>query len=121
MKKRGLQKYASATIWTFIDQRLKKRTLEGKDSEVNIHGRKRSRLEIDKEIARNTTFTSRLQIVEDIPTPDGVQVSTPGAEVFDSAAFQEVNIDNLPWFRLPEGFQSLMGKHYRISASKGIF
>ena len=58
-----------------------------------------SRKDMEREIGRNTTLTSRLQYVKDIPTPEGVQVFTPsGEENFDSITL-EANIDNLLEFQ----------------------
>lgn len=62
-----------------------------------------SRKDMEREIGRNTTLTSRLQYVKDIPTPEDVQVFTPsGEENFDSITL-EANIDSLPDFQaLPD-------------------
>lgn len=76
-----MQKYTSGNTWTCVDQKLRKRDLEGKDSEIHINGRKKSRSEVRKEIARNVPLTSYLHYMEDVSTPEGVQVFTPRAEV----------------------------------------
>lgn len=107
-----MQKYANALDYTYADQQIKKRALVGKDTAFNIRGKKMSRKDMEREIGRNTTLTSRLQYVKDIPTPEGVQVFTPsGEENFDSTTL-EANIDNFSWAKLHMGIQTLTGEHY---------
>ncbi|KUL84791.1 hypothetical protein ZTR_07259 [Talaromyces verruculosus] len=105
----GLRKYAKGGQWLYVDQKLRKRDLKGKKTAISIHGRKRSRSEAEKEIARNVTFTSRLQHTEDIPTPEGVQVFTPSAdESSDTVTHQEEAFSNLPLLRLGKDLQMLI-------------
>lgn len=61
-----------------------------------------SRKDMEREIGRNTTLTSRLQYVEDIPTPEGIQVLTPGVEVSSTLTNQLEYIEDIP---SPEGIQ----------------
>lgn len=101
-----------------MDQETRKRKLEGKDTEAIIHTRKRTRQEVEKEIARNVTDTSRLQLLEDIPTPEGVQVFTPGAEASStSIALREVCTSNLPSVQLQRDIGALIVKNYQIFGS----
>jgi hypothetical protein len=111
-----LKKYANLPIWLFVDQRQRKRKFqEGKDTEYSIHGIKRSRSDIEREIARNVTHTSRLQLFEDIPTPEGVEVFTPGAEEsLPSVVLRKVFINNLPFFQMQREIKALMCKKQRI-------
>jgi hypothetical protein len=112
LKDWGLQKYLSATEYTYADQKIKKRALEGKDTAFNARGKKISRKDMEGEIGRNTTLTSRLQYVEDIPTPEGIQVFTPpSAEVSPDSVTLEANIDNFPWSRMHKDFHAHIGKH----------
>ncbi|KAE8553615.1 hypothetical protein TMatcc_006939 [Talaromyces marneffei ATCC 18224] len=112
----GIQKYADRAIWAYVDQKLRKRKLEeGKDSGFIIHERKRTRLEVEKEIARNVTHMSRLQLLQDIPTPAGVQVFTPGAEASSaSVALREVCTSNLPSVQLQREIHAVMCKNRQI-------
>jgi hypothetical protein len=106
----GLKKNANKDIWKYADQKTRKRKQEeGKDTEFEIHGRKRSKAEINEKIARNVMHTERLQMVEDIPTPDGIQAFTPVAEA-SIVTLREVYIHNLPCFRLQRDIQALMCK-----------
>ncbi|KAH8705961.1 ankyrin repeat-containing domain protein [Talaromyces proteolyticus] len=102
----GLEKYANSTMWKYVDQEKKKRKLEGKDSLFEIRGRKRSRSYIDREISRNVTYTSQVQLLEDIPTPEGIQVFTPCAEE-SPIALRKVCIDNLPWFQFQRDIEMM--------------
>ncbi|GAM40612.1 ankyrin repeat-containing protein [Talaromyces pinophilus] len=94
-----LQKYANALDYTYADQQIKKRALEGKDTAFNIRGKKMSRKDMEREIGRNTTLTSRLQYVKDIPKPEGVQVFTPSGEENCDSITLEANIDNSSEFQ----------------------
>jgi hypothetical protein len=118
----GLKKYAKATFYAFADQRQRKRKLEGKDTEFSIYGIKKPRSEVDKEISRHVTFTSRLHRLEDIPTPDGVQVFTPGPDVSStSVVLREVYTDNLPCLQLQRGIQALFRKSFQVSKFDILF
>uniref|UniRef100_A0A093V663 Putative ankyrin repeat protein n=1 Tax=Talaromyces marneffei PM1 TaxID=1077442 RepID=A0A093V663_TALMA len=135
-KQWGLQKYANALDYTWADQKIKKRALEGKDTDFNIRGKKISRKDMEREIGRNTTLTSRLQYAKDIPTPEGIQVFTPCPDVevsstlanqleyteyilspegvqvstpsADTVTLQEADINYLLWFRLQKDFPALI-------------
>lgn len=111
----GLKKYAKNGLYLYADQKQRKRKLqEGKDTEFAFYGRKRSRSEMDKEIARHVTLTNRLQLWEDIPTPEGVEIFTPGAEDYSaSVTVRDVFINNLPLFQLQRAIQALMRKIYQ--------
>jgi ankyrin repeat protein len=88
---------------------------EGKDTGVIIHGRKRTRQEIEKEIARNVSHKNRLQLLEDIATPEGVQLFTPGAEVTSTPiVHREVCLRNLPSVQLQRELQTLMYENRQI-------
>jgi hypothetical protein len=113
----GLKKYAKADLYLFADHRQRKRKLEeGKDTEFAFYGRKRSRPELAREIPRYVTQTNQLQLFEDIPTPEGVEVFTPGAEDTNaSVALREVFINNLPSIQLQRDIQALlMCKNYQM-------
>ncbi|PCH04573.1 Hypothetical protein PENO1_026910 [Penicillium occitanis (nom. inval.)] len=99
LKHWGLQKYANALDYMYAGQQIKKRALEGKDTAFNIRGKKMSRKDMEREIGRNTTLTSRLQYVKDILTPEGIQVFTPSGEENLDSIILEANIDNLSEFQ----------------------
>ncbi|CRG91178.1 Delta-latroinsectotoxin-Lt1a [Talaromyces islandicus] len=103
----GLEKYANSTMWMYVDQKTKKRKLEGKDSVFHIRGRKRSKKSIEREISRNVTYTSQAQLLEDIPTPEGIQVSTPCDKSLP-IALRQVYTDNLPWFEFQRDVREMM-------------
>jgi hypothetical protein len=105
----GLKKYANHNIWAYADQKKRKRKLVGKDTEFEIHGKRRSNSEVDEYIARNVTNTERLQLTEDIPTPEGVQAFTPVAEA-SAVTARDVHIDNLPSFQLLRDIHEFMCK-----------
>lgn len=105
----GLEKYGNSTMWKHIGQKKEKRKLEGKDSLFEIRGRKRSRSYIERELSRNVTFTSQVQLLEDIPTPEGVRVFTPDAES-SSIALRQVYTGNLPWLEFQRDVGIMMSK-----------
>ncbi|RAO67112.1 uncharacterized protein BHQ10_003124 [Talaromyces amestolkiae] len=110
LKHWGLRKYANALYYTYADQKIKKRALEGKGTAFNIRGRNMSCKDMEREIGRNTTLSSRLQHTEDIPTPEGVQVFTPSYEEFSESitpGANIANIDNLSVSSLQKYFQAL--------------
>ena len=63
-----------------------------------------SRKDMEREISRNTTLTSRLQHPKDIPTPEGIQVFTPGNEGLPILTNQLERIEGTPSL---EGLQVL--------------
>ncbi|KAF5015232.1 hypothetical protein F66182_13509, partial [Fusarium sp. NRRL 66182] len=92
-----LRKYANALYYTYADQKIKKRALEGKGTAFISQ----------REIGRNTTLTSRLQHTEEIPTPEDVQVFTPDDEEFFESIKPGVKIDDLPMSRVQIHCQAL--------------
>jgi hypothetical protein len=104
-----LEKYANCTMWKYVDQEMKKRKLKGKDSVFEIRGRKRSRKSIEREISRNVTYTSQVQLLEDIPTPEGIQVFTPCEELLP-IVLREVYTGNLPCFEIQRDIRMMMSK-----------
>jgi hypothetical protein len=92
-----------------VDQTTKKRKLEGKDSLWEIRGRKRSRSYIEREISRNVTYTSQVQLLEDISTPEGIQVFTPCAES-SPIVLRQVYTGNLPWVEFQRDIRMMMSK-----------
>jgi hypothetical protein len=105
LKAWGIGKNANASTWEFIDKVKRKRKLEGKDSEIVLYGRKQSRRKVEKEIARNVTFTSG-RSPEDVPTPEGLNILTPLAETL-AQSHREVYFENLPWLQFKRETQSL--------------
>lgn len=95
LKTWGVVKYATGQTWEYIDKKTKKRKSEGKDSDVVVHGRKRPRNEVEKEIARHVPTVRQFATVEDIPTPDGVSIRTP--RDLQGHTHPAIYIDNLPW------------------------
>lgn len=92
-----------------MDQKTNKRKLEGKDSVWEIRGRKRSKSYIEREISRNVTYTSQVQLLEDIPTPEGIQVFPPCAESLP-VTLRQVYTSNLPWFEFQRDVKMMMSK-----------
>ncbi|KAL3471197.1 ankyrin repeat-containing domain protein [Aspergillus californicus] len=76
----GVGKNASPEIWDFVNRRIKKRKLEGKESAVVLFGHHQPQRKVIKEIARNVTFRDTLRELADASTPDGVSVVTPTDE-----------------------------------------
>lgn len=92
--------------------------MEGKDTGFNIHGRKRTQKEVEREIARNVTLTSQLQLMQDIPTPEGVEVFTPGAGVSCTpVTSRKVCTSNLPSVQLQRQIHVLMYNNHQITKS----
>lgn len=88
---------------------------ENKETGLITPGRKRTQKEVEREINRHVTSRTQLQLLEDIPTPEGVQVFTPGAEVSSpSVTLRKVCWDNLPSVQLQKDIQTLVFKDPRI-------
>lgn len=76
----GVGKNANSEKWGYVDRTIKKRKLQGKESDVLFYGQHQSHSKVMKEIARNVTFSNTLQGLADAPTPSGVSVVTPAVQ-----------------------------------------
>jgi hypothetical protein len=54
----GVKKNGTNSQWEFIDSQFQKRKLQGKESELLLHGKLYSTKRVRREIARHVTFTS---------------------------------------------------------------
>lgn len=81
------------------------RAQAGKESDVLLYGRLQSRAKVQKEIARNVTFTSTLENMEGVATPEEVSVFTPHADSSVPSS-QVVYTDNLPSMKFKQEIQS---------------
>lgn len=59
-KKWGLRRYSNARDWKRIDRCIRKRRSKGKASNVILYGNPISQDKLEKEIARNVSFTDRI-------------------------------------------------------------
>jgi hypothetical protein len=53
---KNVKKNHTTDTWNFIDKRLKKRAMAGKESDVSLHGKNYSRRRIQQEISRHVTY-----------------------------------------------------------------
>ncbi|KAL2833821.1 ankyrin repeat-containing domain protein [Aspergillus cavernicola] len=116
--------------WVFIDSRVRKRKLEGKESEVSLYGQQQSREKVTKQIARNVTKRDELRISDSAATPEGIDVFTPAADALVSPQTTGP-VANQPQSRfrvesegiaqdLPANPTALLGRHFdHLSALHG--
>jgi hypothetical protein len=95
-----VKKNATSYMWIWVDREIRRRALEGKATDVFLHGKKLSDRKIAKETARNVTFTDLLSTDEvDLTPPEGITVTTPASE--DVERHEESDrIRPLPWFQV---------------------
>jgi hypothetical protein len=95
-----VKKNATSDMWIWIDREIRLRAVEGKATDVFLHGKKQPREKIAKEIARNVTFADLLSNAEINSTPpEGITVATPPSE--DAERHEEsTRIQPLPWLQV---------------------
>ncbi|KAL4934750.1 hypothetical protein BDV06DRAFT_229529 [Aspergillus oleicola] len=76
----GHKEISSGSIWVSADSVKRKRSEDGKDSDVTISGRNYTRQEINKEIARHVPLGRKLYSSEDPVLPDYITLSSRLAE-----------------------------------------
>ncbi|KAE8141273.1 ankyrin repeat-containing domain protein [Aspergillus pseudotamarii] len=104
--KRG--KYHPGSDWAIIGSRKRKRSQMGKDSDVYVRGRKYTRQEIEKEIARHVPLGRDWCSSEDI-LPDYIIVCTPPAEPTGTPGmFRDVLLRDLPWYQCAQEINNLV-------------
>jgi hypothetical protein len=79
LKSWGIKKYNSGTDWKLIDWVTRKRKAEGKKSDITMRGRKFTKAEREKEIARHVPTREQWHTSGDPVLPDYITVSTPPA------------------------------------------
>ncbi|KAJ6003166.1 hypothetical protein N7451_005713 [Penicillium sp. IBT 35674x] len=78
----GIQKNLTDVEWNFVARRGEKRKREGKEpGPVRLHGRLIPEPKVRKETSRHSKLSSQYVGDLDPPTPDGVVVGTPGADI----------------------------------------
>ncbi|OJJ53761.1 hypothetical protein ASPSYDRAFT_110456, partial [Aspergillus sydowii CBS 593.65] len=98
-----VQKYHSANDWAIIDSTTRKRSAEGKASDVYIRDRKYRRREVEKEIARHVP-RGREWCDSDDALPDYITVCTPKGEVI--GIHRDLLLRDLPWYHLIQQMQA---------------
>jgi hypothetical protein len=83
LKKWGIEKYHRGSDWVIIHSTTRKRSKEGKESDVYIRGRKYTRQEVRREIAQHVLLGREWCDSEDT-LPDYITVCTPREEVIGS-------------------------------------
>ncbi|KAF4235815.1 hypothetical protein CNMCM8980_003184 [Aspergillus fumigatiaffinis] len=121
LKSWGVKKNGTTHIWEFADERIRKRKLQGKDSEMVLHEKHYSSKRLRKELARHVTHTSTYFRTRsyDPPTPDGVVIRTPRLASQLLFPTHNIRIDNLPWGLFKREIQTLEISHRSVSAVQG--
>jgi hypothetical protein len=102
-----VKKNATSDMWIWIDREIRRRALEGKATDVLLHGKKQSREKIAKEIARNVTFADLLSNDEmDSTAPEGITVATPPSEDVERHE-ESTHAHPLPWVQVWDGVMDL--------------
>ncbi|KAL2856490.1 ankyrin repeat-containing domain protein [Aspergillus pseudoustus] len=76
----GIKKYNSGNDWKLIARETRKRRAEGKESAVTMRGRKFTKLDREKEIARHVPLREQWSTSGDSVLPAYITVSTPPAD-----------------------------------------
>ncbi|KAL4971083.1 ankyrin repeat-containing domain protein [Aspergillus stella-maris] len=70
-------KNTSSDVWRFVEVRLRRRQLEGKNSQVLLYGQVQPWAKVMKEIARNVPLIATIDIPENASSLDEVVILTP--------------------------------------------
>ncbi|KAB8223232.1 ankyrin repeat-containing domain protein [Aspergillus novoparasiticus] len=104
--KRG--KYHPGSDWAIIQSRKRKRSQMGKDSDVHIRGRKYTREEIEKEIARHVPLGREWCSSDDV-LPDYITVCTPRIESTGPLGIcRDFLLRDLPWYQCTQEIHTLV-------------
>ncbi|KAL5338223.1 ankyrin repeat-containing domain protein [Aspergillus crustosus] len=124
LKTWGISKYHPGSVWAPIERVVRKRSQDGKPSDVYIHQRKYTKRERQKEIARHVPLGQDWYGTEDVRLPSYVTVCTPSAEAAGHAGLPDMGRDfllrDLPYLQLTETLQSLAGRFQGIVASSTL-
>ncbi|KAF9892306.1 hypothetical protein FE257_002083 [Aspergillus nanangensis] len=108
LKAWGIEKYHPTRDWELIYSKKRKRSEEGKESEITIRARKYSRLEVEKEIARHVRL-GRDGWISDGILPDYITVCTPKAEGEGSVTVdRDFLLRDLPWYQCIQKLEVLV-------------
>ncbi|CEL06900.1 hypothetical protein ASPCAL10069 [Aspergillus calidoustus] len=116
----GIKKNHPGKDWIAIAKVKRKRSKIGKESEVSIHGRKRTRQQVEKEIARHVPLLELCCSPGDVVLPDYISVSTPLAQPVGVS--RERLLLNLPWYQYGREIQAFVSgeRQTRIRASASL-
>ncbi|KAE8313069.1 ankyrin repeat-containing domain protein [Aspergillus transmontanensis] len=104
----GVGKYHPGSDWAIIQSRKRKRSQMGKDSDVHIRGRKYTREEIDKEIARHVPLGREWCSSDDV-LPDYITVCTPRIEPTGPLGIcRGFLLRDLPWYQCTQEIHTLV-------------
>ena len=101
----GVGKNVPGSIWVDVASVERKRKREGNDSDFAFYGRKYTRQQLNKEIARHVRPRSKWCDSENATLPDYITVSTPRAESIGIS--RDFLLQNLPWYRYGQEIQTL--------------
>ncbi|KUL86471.1 hypothetical protein ZTR_08099 [Talaromyces verruculosus] len=122
-KKWGIRRYSNVRDWRKIDRCIRKRRSQGKASNLILYGNLISQDKLEKEIARNVSFTDRMfnrKDDDDVSIPDGVTILTPPATMVFPPHNRVIRTDNLPWYLFNQEFQSQIILREALSDSTGF-
>jgi hypothetical protein len=104
----GIKKYNSGNDWKLIERETRKRKADGKESDVTMRGRKFTKAETEKEIARHVQTSEVWYNSGDDVLPDHITVSTP--PVGSIAVPRGYLIRNLPCYQSARDILQILGK-----------
>ncbi|RAQ54588.1 ankyrin repeat-containing protein [Aspergillus flavus] len=104
----GVGKYHPGSDWAIIQSRKRKQSQMGKDSDVHIRGRKYTREEIEKEIARHVPLGREWCSSDDV-LPDYITVCTPRIESTGPLGIcRDFLLRDLPWYQCTQEIHTLV-------------
>ncbi|KAI9745022.1 MAG: hypothetical protein M1818_001300 [Claussenomyces sp. TS43310] len=109
----GLSKNSTSEAWQFISHQVRKRELEGKESETFINGKMILNKKVKREISRYAVpaYQDWQTSAPSPEAPHGVCISTPAGE---ESVFIEYS--HIPWFE----FQTLIEQQFQLDGTFGI-
>ncbi|KOC18129.1 ankyrin repeat-containing protein [Aspergillus flavus AF70] len=104
----GSREISPGSDWAIIQSRKRKRSQMGKDSDVHIRGRKYTREEIEKEIARHVPLGREWCSSDDV-LPDYITICTPRIEPTGALGIRrDFLLRDLPWYQCNQEIHTLV-------------
>ncbi|KAL2822259.1 ankyrin repeat-containing domain protein [Aspergillus cavernicola] len=115
LKSWGVGKYHPGSDWAIVHSTKRKRSQEGKDSDVYIRKRKLTQGEVEKEIARHVPLGREWCSSENV-LPEYITVCTPQTEPTGPPGMcRDFLLRDLPWYQCTQEIQTLVSGALRRS------
>ncbi|WAO96178.1 Clr5 domain-containing protein [Fusarium falciforme] len=110
----GMKKYSSKEDWKHADTLIRKRKVEGKDTEIFINGKLVSAKKLKKELGRYAWQQPHGQQSLAKDAPEGVIARTP-----PSSTMAFIVGRSIPWFRFQDHLHSFMARNSPMDPGHG--